>query len=495
MIRIAFFPLVMLCALGVTSAQSTGSRCTCRTTAQWVLSTFESNDAGYRNLIESGDTARLQSARAAVLALEDETSMDVCGETIEAYLASVRRGHFALEDLSPPEESQDGEDENAAEEAIRRRYQDAERMQPTSTRLADSALLSGVYAFADYRVDVVLTSVEPATYVGVVLSADSVYWTPGQVKFRLTDAGNGTFAADFRRRDHSTSDRRLARQLDPRRLWVGGVVWEREGDTTKYRYDRAVTQQLQSLTGDLPSIYNYDEETVVVRLPSMEDGFVPYVDSLVATHRSDLAHTRYLIVDVRGNGGGSDMTYYPLLPYVLTEPLVVQKEFAFELLNTPTTRQWYVDALANGTFGEAFDDFLRSRLTLLPEPADGRFVDISEELQSELRPAPIEGPSPQRVGVLLDGEVGSSAEQFALDARQSWKVKLFGESTYGALDISNLVYADDPCGRYRLYYATSRTTRSAVVPIDGVGVQPDVAMDVSSDPFTAIERVLARLRE
>ena len=81
---------------------------------------------------------------------------------------------------------------------------------------------------------------------------------------------------------------------------------------------------------------------------------------------------------------------------------------------------------------------------------------------------------PSRVAVLIDHDCGSSCEEFALVARQSFQVKLIGRRTYGSLDYSNLRPFELPSGQRRLWYATSRSKRIPGNPVDIAGVPPDI---------------------
>ena len=69
--------------------------------------------------------------------------------------------------------------------------------------------------------------------------------------------------------------------------------------------------------------------------------------------------------------------------------------------------------------------------------------------------------------------------------QQSWNVKLFGRRTAGALDYSNLRPHKLPSGKRLVLYATSRSTRLPHLPVDAVGVLPDVFLPL---PAGAAER-------
>jgi C-terminal processing protease CtpA/Prc len=88
---------------------------------------------------------------------------------------------------------------------------------------------------------------------------------------------------------------------------------------------------------------------------------------------------------------------------------------------------------------------------------------------------------PTRVAVLTDRACGSSCEQFLLAMQQAWNVKLFGRRTSGALDYSNLRPHKLPSGKRLVLYATSRSKRLPHMPIDAVGVLPDVFLPPPAD--------------
>jgi len=217
-----------------------------------------------------------------------------------------------------------------------------------------------------------------------------------------------------------------------------------------------------------PSFRILSARTALITVPSFETAFKDRVAKLVNDHRSDILKHPNLIIDVRGNGGGSDYVYHPLLPFIRANRV----------------HQFGVEVLATSENAKATDTVAKKAAATCPECAASiammakRMQDAPTGTFISAGPDQDYDPSertrnPQRVAILIDKGCGSSCEQFALDARRHFKVKLFGRPTFGSLDYSNLCPTDLPSGKRQIWRATSRSRRLPELPIDGIGVQPD----------------------
>ena len=87
--------------------------------------------------------------------------------------------------------------------------------------------------------------------------------------------------------------------------------------------------------------------------------------------------------------------------------------------------------------------------------------------------------SPRQIAILNNRNVGSSAEDLTLIAKQSKKVKILGTTTEGVLDYADARFFEFGCDNYQLLLPTYRSLRLPDFPIDNIGLQPDIYIDRS----------------
>ena len=102
---------------------------------------------------------------------------------------------------------------------------------------------------------------------------------------------------------------------------------------------------------------------------------------------------------------------------------------------------------------------------------------------------------PKNIGIIVNEGNGSTTEQFLLAAKQSKKVKLFGTTTTGVLDISNMYFVKSPCKDYELGYSLSKSMRIPEMTIDDKGIQPDFYIDKEIPKYEWIKFVTEILNE
>ncbi|AHG92007.1 peptidase S41 [Gemmatirosa kalamazoonensis] len=469
-------PLLALLALA--ERQPTPS---CTAQLAWTTAFAARNYAGFDDKVTAArrpaydallDTLRASSARAA-------TSAD-CDAVLRRWTAFFGDGHLgftrrAAAPASPAASPSDDE--------VRARYASWEQRaldEPTArARLTASGArrdaAEGVWESLDGRYRVAaLRDATSGDVVMTVLAADSVWWMPGQVKARLARDTGGVYAARFYMRDHS-EQRWTARVVGNVLTFSGGGTWVRRwpvgaGDRTP--------EQLRASLNTRFAARELWPGTVLVQIPTFNDP--RGIDSLFAAEGARIRAAERLVVDVRGNGGGSDYNYRELLPLVYTGPIKVVGMMA---LATDDNIRANEALAADTTFPEGQRAGLRANVARMKASRGGWWIgNDGETTFDSVRTLP------RRVAILVDRGCASSCEQFLLAARQSAKVTLYGERSAGILDYANVRRAEMPGGDLVLNYPTTKSKRVAAGQgIDGVGIAPQVRIPVAE--WEAIEWV------
>jgi hypothetical protein len=227
----------------------------------------------------------------------------------------------------------------------------------------------------------------------------------------------------------------------------------------------------------LPQLKILGQDTLLLVLPSFKDRYRAPLAAMLDRHRATLASHKYWIIDVRSNGGGSDMTYEPLLPWLLDSDYL---GYRLEYLATPANIKVQEEICGMTAEPAACRRQMDPAIAAMRAAAPGSFASKPGERVSIERPDRIEPNAPQRVAVLVDRECGSSCDQFALTVKAGFRVKLAGRPTAGVVDVGNLRPHALPSGR-TLKYSTTRSVRATELPLDGIGVAPDILLPKPGD--------------
>ena len=248
----------------------------------------------------------------------------------------------------------------------------------------------------------------------------------------------------------------------------------------------SIAQQVAGSGDDprLPTLRVLSRRTLLLTLRSFNEKVREALVALLKARRHDLESHPDWIIDVRDNDGGWDSSFEPLLPWLVGNGHV---DVGAWVHVTPANIAGWERACGEGPARDArcaaFVDLVVKAMKVAKSGDDiSGHVGYEPALASP-------GKRPARVAILIDNACGSSCEQFLLAARQGFGVKLLGRHTYGGLDYSNLRTHDLPSGRWRLWYATTRTARIPDQPVDDIGVLPDIYLPRGEGDTAAADEV------
>lgn len=229
-------------------------------------------------------------------------------------------------------------------------------------------------------------------------------------------------------------------------------------------------------TDGQPAVGLLDSQTLLWRIPSCHVQNLSKIETLLGKYQEHLQKIPYWIIDIRGNGGGTDRIWRGFWPYLSSGTLlqggtvfrasqgnIDYFSLAFRyarLWNCQEDATWYATVVR--TMKQKGQGFV------LP-PIDGFLPNL--HMQSEIF------PNPKRVAVLIDQQTASAAETLIEMVKQSMKGIIIGQhASMGSVDSGNLRYSILPSHHYALYFGTSINLNAYRVAIDRSGYQPDILL-------------------
>lgn len=197
------------------------------------------------------------------------------------------------------------------------------------------------------------------------------------------------------------------------------------------------------------------ETTNYLRLGSFDSRITQELDSLYNASDMAIRSKPYLIIDLRGNGGGSEKSYLNLLKYAYTKPLKIDSAIIWV---SPDNITRYEEQLSEST---------RELVERMKAAKPYSFMPFSEDtmhtwaLDSSLL-------FPEKIALLFDRGTASAAEGMILYYMQSEKVITIGENSGGYIGYGNVMTTQTPCGKYTVQSTTTQYFEKSKYEFTGI---------------------------
>jgi len=467
--------------------------CSCRENFDWMRQKITNNYAGYQDKVNPQTRPALDVLTQELSRQTEQAADTACLRIMGAWLGFFKDGHLQISNKggsipTAPTKPEEVRARFANEPQIA--LTEAQAKQIFDKKAEKTMPIEGIWRNTEgtYRVAIVSVPVgsnQVGGYAAVILKADSIWWMPGQIKFNLSLPDGKIFKADYFMRDHSRNVQKAF--TDGKVLTISTLgLWRKEYPEAVGDEAMANFQSPFDPAGGVPSskfeLKKLDEQTLLLRIPTFNHELRHITDSLLAANKSLLASMPNLIVDVRNNGGGSDISYSKVLPYLYTNPIQVMG-----------TQRWATQDNADKYKLMQHDKNYPTSTRMYAKKTEKkmrRHSGVFLKGKNSTRKMKQVMPYPQKVAVLVNGRCASSCEQFVLAAVQSKKVTLIGSATFGVLDYGNMHFMQYPCQKWTLGWATSRSNRiEAGQGIDNVGIQPQVEPGADAKDWVEFARV------
>jgi len=327
--------------------------------------------------------------------------------------------------------------------------------------------LEGIWKNEDFEVGIIKT--QSNSYKALIISARDSFWKQNDVLFSLDPNHQGNY--------HDTDKSYFKDSYtlkNPNTLFFNKTRHYFLKDNANTLDSTEIKNKIDRLLGLY--IDKRTPKTTLLKLEKFDYSFVGKIVKLIKDNSELLEETENLIIDLRGNGGGTTDAFDPLLPYIMTGKT---RSMNVEHLIT----DFLISGIENYAKGLPIDEEHKSQKSELKEKLIyykenlGKFVLNPSQGKVDVNNYKPIAKSPIKIVFLVDNKVGSSAEALLLLAKQSQKVKIIGTPTQGVLDYANAYISNYSYNGLPLIIPTYRSLRLPDYPIDNIGIQPDIYLD------------------
>lgn len=339
--------------------------------------------------------------------------------------------------------------------------------------------VEGIWTNPDSTITIGILKNKDRTYQAVKINSKVDSLPRGFVYFNLDSAGSHFIAKEYNAFMSTSTPAKLKGNL--LQLWSHGM-WGRtypQSMTTKERLELATWKHnnnglsFQKIHPDVsylkvPSFFNTDNQ----------------IQQLVAANDSLIRHTKYLVVDLRGNGGGNNGWIY-FLPYFMTNPI---KQPVSMLRVTPDNVRRKLPELAMFVENPISEEYRK----YFPEEVLNAYKKAYYELPTTREPFypipsvrfPLDSVTrnPKKIALIVDNMCGSSTEFFFYLSKQSNKTTTYGTNTIGMMDYEGMSNPTAmPFNRFIVTIPIAKSGWTDKHPIDLTGFTPDVKLNLPEE--------------
>jgi len=464
--------------------------CDCPKYFEYTKNLIETDYPGFRDKVNPKTKFQYDQLRKiSVEKAEATKNSAVCFKIIDNYLSFFKDNHihFSMSDIK-----EFGFGERLDPMKIQQFYAGAETVNISENEVRNYldrnkgilAPIEGIWE-SDYglnRCAIIRDRKEITRFIGIVLKSDNVYWMPGQVKMDFFKQGQNFYTLYYGNKNHTIVKIRKFEHLPGNSLQVGNTNWNRTYPDIKVPL--YLKKSTVSKNADWFQLKNLDDSTLLLSLPSFYSQHKTVVDELIKTNKNKLMSTPYLVIDVRGNGGGSDVTFASIRPLLYTNPF---KRFGNDIMASKYNINSYEESLRERDINEEGRVWLQKILQRMKDNP-GKLVVRSGDEIAKLDTVML---YPRKIAVLINSGCGSSAEEFLLYAKESKKVVLLGQPTSGTLDYSNITPREFPGSVFKISLPQTRSHRLPDFSIDRDKIKPNVYL---TDDQNWIEEAVKQLK-
>jgi len=432
--------------------------CNCLDNLQEAILKTEENYAGFPDKIKPANKTPYDQLKnnLKIKAIDTDTPLD-CYLLLKEYVNFFYDKHFRIEYNAEIDSSV---------------ISDIDRMDSRLGQTGDHSI-EGIWRDVN-NTEISIIRHGENTYKAVKRSSENDHFPKGFVYFTLTKNRNDFSTKLYNRNINIDIPAKKTGNL--LRIW-NFQLWAKTGAALS----KDETEELESWRGNNNGLLfkKLNADFSYLKIPTFENN-EGAIHQLVTESDSAIKNTKYLIIDLRGNGGGSS-GWVSLIPYLATNQIDQGETYLRVSKENVSKKLQDLDAFANHPIPEDYKKYF-------PEEILNRYKETYRELPETTEtfyPLPsVSFPldsvltRPAKVAILVDEFGGSSTEYFFYLARQSKKVITYGRPTIGMMDYAGMSNPTKlPFDAFHLYIPIEKSVWTDENPIDKTGFTPQIIIN------------------
>jgi hypothetical protein len=283
---------------------------------------IKENHVAYHIEIKSKRDAEYRNYIAIFRNKAEKTSGDKCVPVLKEFINFYKDGNLdigqnpKLSDEEAKKLAANAEKIERSEADIRRKYleRDAKKLDP----------IQGIWYSSEKDRFAVFRDKKSKSrdFVAFLLSGENDLWEKGHVKAEFKKLNDGSYDDIYYDKKHyplypGTNERNRKGGAVIRRnliLHIPPVSWRRE-----YPLSKNPLNKIHSTDPRHPTFQIIDSENILITIPSHRPEYAAVLKEFIENHHKEIINAKNLILDIRGNEGGSSWITDVLMPYIETK--------------------------------------------------------------------------------------------------------------------------------------------------------------------------------
>ncbi len=450
--------LTLVAVLFVFSMFGQSNTCNCAENLARTIQKTEENYAGYPAKVNAltQQTYR-QLVRSLQVKAAAETNTKACYYLLRQYVRFFKDKHFIITYNNPRD----------FDSTVR-------ALSSAALPVKSTGSFEGVWTNPEKTTRIQIRKTKDGGYEAIKLEGSTDAFPKGFVYFTLHSKGSRWYVKEYNAFISTDVPVKLKGNL--LFLW-NHAAWGRVSPAKMSDTEEAELATWLNNNNGL-AFRKLEKDIAYLRIPTFFNNDAN-IQNLVASADSTIRNTKYLIVDLTGNGGGNS-GWISFLPYFMTNPMVQAPSFVrvtkdniplkladiepFVSNPIPDEYKKYFPDSTLAVYKKAYQELPVTRQSFYPVPG------VNFPLDSLMR-------KPEKIALVVDDLCGSSSEYFIFLSRQSKKTITYGVNTVGMMDYEGMSTPTPlPYDGFLLVIPIVKSSWTDKNPIDQTGFKPDVIL-------------------